>query len=108
MSSDEDFIDNLILNGALEVIGIEDGTGEILYGFTDKLLEVDPKLHSKFVNHFYDDMMALWQNGFVSMDVTDLNPMVSLNEKAFDEIALSVLNENQRRTLATIVKNMTG
>jgi hypothetical protein len=107
MASDDDFIDNLILNGALEIIGIEDGTGEILYGFTDKLLDVDPLLHAKFVNHFYEDMMALWENGFVSMDVTQLNPMVEITPKVFDEIAVAALSENQKRTLANIVKNMT-
>jgi hypothetical protein len=107
MVSDDDFIDNLILNGALEIMGIEEGTGEILYGFTDKLLDVDPSLHAKFVNHFYEDMMALWENGFVSMDVTQLNPMVEITPKAFDKIAVETLSENQRRTLAGIIKNMT-
>jgi hypothetical protein len=106
MVNDDDFIDNLILSGALEIVGIEEGTGEILYGFTDKLAEVDPKLHAKFVDHFHEDMMVLWQNGFVTMDVTELNPMVNLTQKAFDEIAVAGLNENQRRTLATVIKNM--
>jgi hypothetical protein len=107
MMNDDDFIDNLILNGALEIIGIEDGTGEILYGFTDKLLEVDPSLHAKFVGHFHEDMMFLWEKGFISMDVTELNPMVNLTEKAFDEFSVSVLDDNKRRTLATLIKNMT-
>lgn len=106
MTNDDDFIDNLILNGALEIIGIEEGTGEILYGFTDKLKEVDPKLHRKFVNHFHDDIMSLWENGFVSMDVTEVNPLVNLTEKAFDEIAVAHLGENERRTLSTLIKNM--
>jgi hypothetical protein len=103
---DEDFIDNLILNGALEVVGIQEGTGEMLYGFTDKLIEIDPKLHSKFVDHFYEDMMALWQNGFITMDVTELNPIVNLTEKAFDEISISSLDQNQRHTLASLIRNM--
>jgi hypothetical protein len=103
---DESFIDYLILNGALEVVGIEDGTGEMLYGFTEKLMEVDPKLHSKFVNHFHDDIMHLWENGFVSMDVTELNPLVTVTEKAFDEIAVATLSEYQRGTLMSIIKKM--
>lgn len=104
--NDDDFIDNLILMGALEIIGVEEGTGEILYGFTDKLKDVDPKLHRKFVDHFHDDIMFLWENGFVSMDVTEVNPMVTLTEKAFNEIAVASLGENAKRTLATLIKNM--
>jgi hypothetical protein len=103
---DESFIDYLILNGALEVVGVEDGTGEILYGFTDKLIDVDPKLHSKFISHFHGDMMHLWENGFVAMDVTELNPLVTVTEKAFDEIAVATLDENQRETLLSIIKKM--
>jgi hypothetical protein len=107
MDSDEEFIDNLILNGALEVVGVQSETGELLYGFTDKLIQIDPKLHAKFVDHFYEDMMSLWQNGFITMDVTEINPMVNLTEKAFDQIPVSELDQNQRHTLASLIKNMT-
>jgi hypothetical protein len=107
MDSDEEFIDNLILNGALEVVGVQSETGELLYGFTDKLIQIDPKLHAKFVDHFYEDMMSLWQNGFITMDVTEINPMVNLTEKAFDQISVSELDQNQRHTLASLIKNMT-
>jgi hypothetical protein len=107
MDSEEEFIDNLILNGALEVVGVQSETGELLYGFTDKLIQIDPKLHAKFVDHFYEDMMSLWQNGFITMDVTEINPMVNLTEKAFDQISVSELDQNQRHTLASLIKNMT-
>jgi hypothetical protein len=107
MDSEEEFIDNLILNGALEVVGVQGETGELLYGFTDKLIQIDPKLHAKFVDHFYEDMMSLWQNGFITMDVTEINPMVNLTEKAFDQISVSELDQNQRHTLASLIKNMT-
>jgi hypothetical protein len=105
---DEDFIDHLILNGALEVVGVQDGTGEMLYGFTDKLIEIDPGLHAKFVDHFYEDMMFLWQNDFISMDVTEPNPLVNLTEKAFDDFAVAVLDANKKQTLATLIKNMSN
>lgn len=104
--NDDDFIDDLISKGALEIVGVQEGTGEALYGFTDKLIDVDPWLHSKFVNHFYEDMMFLWENGFITMDVTELNPIVNLTEKAFDELAVSVLEINKKQTLATLIKNM--
>jgi hypothetical protein len=107
MDSDEEFIDNLILNGALEVVGVQSETGELLYGFTDKLIQIDPKLHAKFVDHFYEDMMSLWQNGFITMDVTEVNPIVNLTEKAFDEMSIAILDQNQRHTLASLIKNMT-
>jgi hypothetical protein len=52
-------------------------------------------------------MMSLWQNGFITMDVTEINPMVNLTEKAFDQISVSELDQNQRHTLASLIKNMT-
>ena len=43
--SEDDFIDALILNGALEVAAIDMETGEALYKFTDKLKEISPELY---------------------------------------------------------------
>lgn len=103
---DESFIDNLILKGALEIVGVEAETGELLYGFTEKLIEVDPGLHAKFMGHFHQDMMYLWENGFISMDVTEANPLVNVTEKAFDEIAVSALSKNHRDALLNIIKRM--
>lgn len=108
MHDEDDFIDDLILKGALEVVGIEEGTGEALYGFTNKLIEIDPKLHAKFVDHFYEDMMFLWENNFIAMDVTETNPVVSVTPKAFDEFAVFGLDANKKQTLATLIKNMTS
>jgi len=44
-----DFVDKLLEQGALEIVGIDNDTGEILYGFTEKLLTVDPTLHKKML-----------------------------------------------------------
>lgn len=40
-------IERLILDGSAEVAGIDLETGEILYGFTTKMQELDPELYGR-------------------------------------------------------------
>lgn len=100
---DEEFIDNLILNGAIEFAGIDPVTGEFLYNFTEKLREVDAFLHSKFVEAFRQEVMILWQRGFINMDITSANPVVKLTPKAFDETEVNKLPKELRVNLANII-----
>jgi hypothetical protein len=106
MSSEEEYIDNLILEGAIEVVGISQETGEFLYSFTPKLAEVDPDLHKKFVDAFYSDVVSLWEKGFLKMDITSENPMVSVTEKALNKEEVSSLSEELQMTLIDIVGRM--
>ena len=67
--NNDDIIANLILTGALEVAGMDIETGEPLYNFTSKLEYVNPELHSEMATYFTRETMALWQHGFIAMDV---------------------------------------
>lgn len=103
-NSEDQEITNLILAGALEVAGVDMETGELLYNFTDKLIEINPELHNEIALHFSADTMALWQHGFISMDVTEQNPMVKLLPKAFDEDEVSKLEKSHQYTLKEIIR----
>jgi len=101
-----DFVDKLLEQGALEIVGIDNDTGEILYGFTEKLLTVDPTLHKKMVESFHADIMSLWEKGFLNMDVTLVNPKVSVTDKVFDVKSIIKLSESERFTLKDIMNKM--
>lgn len=80
---DDKLIEKFILDGILEVAGIDAETGEFLYSFTPKVKDVYPEIYDELQNNISKEVMSLWQNGFVSMDVTEKNPVVSLTDKAF-------------------------
>lgn len=100
--NEEEFIDNLILAGALEPSGL-DKDGEMLFSFTEKLAEVDPNLYKNMQEIFYEDIKFLWSHGFLDMDITDQNPTVKITEKALDIKAVSKLPPEMSRTLGYIV-----
>lgn len=101
---EDDAIEKLILSGALEVSGIDMSTGEPIYNFTEKLIEVSPELHKEVSIYFSRETMSLWSEGFLDMDVTEKNPTVRLTQKALDEIAVASLNKDKQYTLKEIVR----
>lgn len=48
--------------------------------------------------------MYLWEKGFLQMDVTEKNPMVSLTSKAFDEEKIKALDSTEKYTLKEIIR----
>jgi hypothetical protein len=48
--------------------------------------------------------MALWSDGFLNMDVTEKNPIVSLTKKALDDEEVSKLSKDSQRTLKEIIR----
>ena len=101
---EDDAIEKLILAGALEVAGIDIDTGEPVYNFTEKLIDVSPELHSEVSTYFSRETMALWQEGFLDMDITEKNPIVRLTQKALDEIEVANLNKDKQYTLKEIIR----
>ena len=87
---DSEFFDNLILQGAMEFSGV-DQDGEILYAFTNKLPEVDPKFYNSFIDRLRFEIQLLWSEGFVNMEVDSVNPNIILTEKALDPDSVSKL-----------------
>lgn len=102
--NEDDAINQLILSGALEVAGIDIETGEPMYNFTEKLLEVSPELHKEISLYFSRETMSLWSNGFLNMDVTEKNPIVTITEKAFNQDEVSKLSKDSQHTLTEIMR----
>jgi hypothetical protein len=99
-------IDKLILAGAIEAAGIDSDTGEILYSFTNKLETVSPVLHNAAMNYFAIHALKLWEMGFINMDVTEKNPLISLTKLAFNEKRVGELEKEIQMTLKEIKRNL--
>lgn len=106
MSNDKNIIESMILNGIVEFAGIDMSNNEMLYTFTEKLAQFSPPLHTRFLNYVHSEIMFLWENGFIEMDVTSNNPIVRLTEKAFDSAQTNKLNRDQLLNLKQIIKLM--
>ncbi len=104
---EDDAIDQLILSGALEVAGLDITTGEPIYNFTEKLIEVSPELYKEVSIYFSRETMSLWSDGFLNMDITQKNPMVTLTEKALDESEIKKLSKDKQHTLKEIIRVIT-
>jgi hypothetical protein len=79
--------DKMLLLGLIEPAALDPETGEMLYSFSK-------------------DLEQLWELGFISMDVTHQNPMVSLTPKAFDENEIKLLDEDMRFSLSEIKRGL--
>jgi hypothetical protein len=103
-----DLIDYLILNGALEVSGVDQNTGDFLYSFTEKLEEVSPEIFESMVESFHQEVMYLWEKGFLNIDMTteEQSPMVSLTPKALDAVSVLELSDFEQQTLTSIIRAM--
>jgi hypothetical protein len=106
INPEDDAFEELILSGAIEISGIDEQSGEMLFNFTEKLKDVDPRLYDKMTDFFHQELMRLWEKGFISMDITQKNPTVSLTQKALDEIEISSLTIDQRVHLEDIIKKL--
>jgi len=104
MSEAGDRIEELILSGALEFSGVDIDSGEMLYNFTDKLKDISPELFKDMSDYISTETMYLWSEGFLDIDVTEINPMVRLTPKAFDDSEISKLSKEKQLTLKEIMR----
>lgn len=95
MDKESKIIDYLIMNNALEVAGVDSSTGEPLYVFTEKLQEVMPELYNTHKNSVNSEIMTLWEKGFVDIDFFAKDPIITLNNKSFDENEISKLSNSE-------------
>jgi hypothetical protein len=104
MSEAGDRIEELILSGALEFSGVDIDSGEMLYNFTDKLKDISPELFRDMSDYISTETMYLWSEGFLDIDVTEINPMVRLTPKAFDDSEINKLSKEKQLTLREIMR----
>lgn len=100
-SKEQEIIDYLVLNGALEPAGISE-SGEPLYNFTPRLKDVLPELYEEHMRHVNDELMRLWEKGFITMDLFSDNPVVKLAPKAFDKAELAKLSQEDQFSIMEI------
>jgi len=103
-TSDDEYIAKLILSGAIEFAGIDSDTGEMLYSATGKLKEQNPEMYDRFNDLFYQEIMKLWELGFLELNVLEANPTVHLLKKAFDVQEIEKLDINHRNALKDILR----
>jgi len=103
MTNEEaDLLDKLILDGAVEVSGIDSNTGEFMYIITPKMQKVSPEIYKEYQDSVHNDIMKLWENGFLSIDFTEENPMVFLTDKAYSRDDISSLSQQDFLALEEI------
>lgn len=104
MEIEPNSIEHLILEGAVEVAGINLENGEMLYTFTPELEKINPELYGAVSDYIYGAILSVWTKGFVEMDALDPNAMVSLTPKAFDQEAISSeLGEREQQVLQQLL-----
>lgn len=102
MSNTGKKIEDLILNGALEVSGLDLKTGDPLYNFTEKLKDVDSELFDHMNNYFYKEITELWAKGFLSIDLLDDDPKVFITKKAYDDEEVKKQSESVQNSIDQI------
>jgi hypothetical protein len=106
MTSQDDFFDYLILQGAVTPEGIDQSTGEILYSFTDKLKEINEDMFNRAMDTFHNDIMLLWEYGFFNINWMEENPVVKVTEKINDQDEIQKLPIDLQRTLLEVLRMM--
>jgi len=101
---EEDF-QQLILDGMVQPAGLT-AEGEMMYEFTDKAFQEIPNLAERATQLFSETVSTLWEKGFVSMNVADTNPLITITEKALDEEAKEELPYEERVTLEYIIETL--
>lgn len=92
-------IDNLILEGGIEVAGVDPETGEMLYSFTPKVKEIMPELYDDHLNFVNDELMVLWEKGYVDINFLMDDPLISLTSKAFVPEEVDKLSKQEKWSL---------
>ncbi len=92
-NNEDELIKNLILEGALEVAGLDAETGEFLYAVTPKLKEVMPDMYEDHLKTVNRDLLNLWEKGYVNIDFFLPDPVVTISEKGLDKAEISKLTK---------------
>lgn len=90
---EDDLINNLILQGALEVAGVDSENGEFLYAVTSRMKEVMPDLYEDHLRTVNRDLLNLWEKGYVNIDLFLPDPVVTISEKGLDKSEISKLTK---------------
>lgn len=100
MSHSDEYLENLILSGAVEFAGINSESGEIMYSFSQDLQNINPDLYNALQRDIEREIYVLWEKGFLNMNISEDNPSVTLTNKALNEDAIrNELSVEERQSL---------
>ena len=63
----EALVEHLLLQGAINIEGLDPSTGETLYTVTDKMQEVSPDIYYEIKQQFEDHLFELAKVGPIAM-----------------------------------------
>jgi hypothetical protein len=105
MANEEDkIIDNLILDGGLEVSAMDEDTGELLYSFTPKIQELMPDLYKEHIQNVNSEVMNLWEKGFLNLDLFEKDPIITITPKALNKEDIESLSKQERWSLFEVIR----
>jgi hypothetical protein len=93
---EQDAIDYLLLNGGLEVVGLDSDSGEFLYAFTPKIKELMPELYEEHIGDVNKNVLKLWEMGYLEIDFMQQDPVITLGAKAFNLGEVSKLSKDDQ------------
>jgi hypothetical protein len=93
---EQDSIDYLLLNGGLEVVGLDSDSGEFLYAFTPKIKDLMPELYQEHISDVNKNVLKLWEMGYLEIDFMQEDPVITVGAKAFDLGEVSKLSKDDQ------------
>ena len=103
-SEEEKIINELILDGGLEVAAMDEDTGELLYSFTPKIKELMPDLYEEHIENVNSEVMNLWEKGFINLDLFEKDPIITITPKALNKEEIQDLSKQERWSLFEIIR----
>jgi hypothetical protein len=108
MIDPKEMIDALILQGALEIEGIDQDSGQMIFSMTDKMEKIAPEIYKEFEEELYRTVMSLWEKGLVQMNVMDIEPTVAPTEFGLDRRTWKGLSSEELNVMKTIMMRFEG
>jgi hypothetical protein len=93
---EQDSIDYLLLNGGLEVVGLDSDSGEFLYAFTPKIKDLMPELYKEHISDVNKNVLKLWEMGYLEIDFMQEDPVITVGKKALDKVEVSRLSKDDQ------------
>lgn len=99
----EEWFEKMILEGVIEFAGIDPDSEEMLYNFSKDLENIRPEIFEQMTRSMEEDIYKLWEKGFLSMNIEDVNPLVQITAKSLDEEAVELELTYQEKTSLEII-----
>ena len=103
---DQEIMDYLILNGGLEIVGVDSLNGSFLYSFTPKIKELMPDLYTEHINTINQEMLSLWEKGYINIDFLADDPVITLSKKSLIDSEVNKLTKDEQWSIMELKRLM--